>query len=185
MFLRKPFPALAPHLADRARQEEPQALAHRLTIDGKLQRKLETLAQEALAGRGEQLQIAILVADHASGEILASVGSAGYQADLRQGFVDMTRALRSPGSTLKPLVYALAFDEGLGHPETMIDDKPMSFGAYAPQNFDKLYMGTIRMREALQLSRNIPVVALTDALGPAKLMAATIRPMTREAMRAR
>ena len=170
--LRKPFPALAPHLADRARQEEPQALAHRLTIDGKLQRKLETLAQEALAGRGEQLQIAILVADHASGEILASVGSAGYQADLRQGFVDMTRALRSPGSTLKPLVYALAFDEGLGHPETMIDDKPMSFGAYAPQNFDKLYMGTIRMREALQLSRNIPVVELTDALGPAKLISA-------------
>ncbi|MCC6517561.1 MAG: penicillin-binding protein 1C [Tabrizicola sp.] len=170
--LRKPFPALAPHLADRARQEEPQALAHRLTIDGKLQRKLEALAQEALAGRGEQLQIAILVADHASGEILASVGSAGYQADLRQGFVDMTRALRSPGSTLKPLVYALAFDEGLGHPETMIDDKPMSFGAYAPQNFDKLYMGTIRMREALQLSRNIPVVELTDALGPAKLISA-------------
>jgi penicillin-binding protein 1C len=170
--LRKPFPALAPHLADRARQEEPQALAHRLTIDGKLQRKLETLSQEALAGRGEQLQIAILVADHTSGEILASVGSAGYQADLRQGFVDMTRALRSPGSTLKPLVYALAFDEGLGHPETMIDDKPMSFGAYAPQNFDKLYMGTIRMREALQLSRNIPVVELTDALGPAKLISA-------------
>lgn len=170
--LRKPFPALAPHLADRARQEEPQVLAHRLTIDGKLQKKLEALAQEAVAGRGEQLQVAILVADHASGEILASIGSAGYQADLRQGFVDMTRALRSPGSTLKPLVYALAFDEGLGHPETMIDDKPMSFGAYAPQNFDKLYLGTIRMREALQLSRNIPVVELTDALGPAKLISA-------------
>ena len=170
--LRKPFPALAPHLADRAREEEPLALAHRLTIDGKLQKKLETLAQEAVAGKGEELQVAILVADHASGEILASVGSAGYQADLRQGFVDMTQALRSPGSTLKPLVYALAFDEGLGHPETMIDDKPMSFGTYAPQNFDKLYLGTIRMREALQQSRNIPVVALTEALGPAKLVSA-------------
>jgi membrane carboxypeptidase/penicillin-binding protein PbpC len=170
--LRKPFPALAPHLADRARAEEPQLGSHHLTIDGELQKKLEALALEAVEGKGEQLQVAILVADHASGEILASVGSAGYQADLRQGFVDMTEALRSPGSTLKPLVYALAFDEGLGHPETMIDDRPMSFGTYAPQNFDKLYMGTIRMREALQLSRNIPVVALTDALGPAKLMAA-------------
>lgn len=170
--LRKPFPALAPHLADRARAEEPQAVAHHLTIDGDLQKKLETLAQEAVAGRGEQLQVAILVADHASGEILASVGSAGYQADLRLGFVDMTQALRSPGSTLKPLVYALAFDEGLAHPETMIDDKPMSFGTYAPQNFDRLYFGTIRMREALQLSRNIPVVALTDALGPARLVSA-------------
>ena len=170
--LRKPFPARAPHLADRARTEAPQALAHRLTLDGDLQDKLEALAEEAVEGKGERLQVAILVADHASGEILASVGSAGYQADLRQGFVDMTQALRSPGSTLKPLVYALAFDEGLGHPETMIDDKPMSFGSYAPQNFDKLYMGTIRMREALQLSRNIPVVELTDALGPAKLISA-------------
>jgi penicillin-binding protein 1C len=170
--LRKPFPAFAPHLADRARDEDPQALAHHLTIDGELQKKLEALALEAVEGRGEQLQVAILVVEHASGEILASVGSAGYQADQRQGFVDMTTALRSPGSTLKPLVYALAFDEGLGHPETMIDDKPMSFGAYAPQNFDKLYLGTIRMREALQMSRNIPVVALTDALGPAKLISA-------------
>ena len=170
--IRKPFPALAPHLADRARAEEPQLGSHHLTIDGELQKKLEALALEAVEGKGEQLQVAILVADHASGEILASVGSAGYQADLRQGFVDMTTALRSPGSTLKPLVYALAFDEGLGHPETMIDDRPMSFGTYAPQNFDELYMGTIRMREALQLSRNIPVVALTDALGPAKLVSA-------------
>jgi penicillin-binding protein 1C len=170
--LRKPFPALAPHLADRARAEAPQTLAQHLTIDGELQKKLEALALDAVEGGGEQLQVAILVADHASGEILASVGSAGYQADLRQGFVDMTQALRSPGSTLKPLVYALAFDEGLGHPETMIDDRPMAFGTYAPQNFDKLYMGTIRMREALQLSRNLPVVQLTEALGPARLVAA-------------
>ncbi len=170
--LRKPFPALAPHLADRARDADPQALTHRLTLDRALQTKLEALAQEAVEGRGEALQVAILVADHASGEILASVGSAGYQADLRQGFVDMTQAPRSPGSTLKPLVYALAFDEGLGHPETMIDDTPMTFGTYAPQNFDRLYLGTIRMREALQLSRNIPVVQLTEALGPARLISA-------------
>jgi penicillin-binding protein 1C len=170
--LRKPFPALAPHLADRASADQPQAVTHRLTVERDLQKKLEALALEAVEERGERLQVAILVADHASGEILASVGSAGYQADLRQGFVDMTEALRSPGSTLKPLVYALAFDEGLGHPETMIEDRPMAFGTYAPQNFDKLYMGTIRMREALQLSRNIPVVALTDALGPARLISA-------------
>ena len=170
--LRKPFPALAPHLADRARADQPQAVTHRVTLDGDLQRRLETLAQEAVADRGERLQVAILVADHASGEILASVGSAGYQADLRQGFVDMTQALRSPGSTLKPLVYALAFDEGLGHPETLVEDRPMRFGTYAPQNFDKLYMGAIRMREALQASRNIPVVELTEAMGPARLVSA-------------
>ncbi|WP_309666554.1 penicillin-binding protein 1C [Tabrizicola sp.] len=170
--LRKPFPALAPHLADRARRENPSAGRHELTIDRSLQRKLEVLALQALEGRGEQLQVAIVVADHASGEILASVGSAGFQADARQGFVDMTTALRSPGSTLKPLVYGLAFDEGLAHPETMVEDRPTVFGTYAPQNFDKLYRGTIRVREALQMSLNIPVVALTEALGPAKLISA-------------
>ncbi len=170
--LRQPFPLHAPHLADRARTRDPRVGTHHLTLDGALQRKLEALAATAVAGRGERLQIAILVADHASGEILASVGSAGYQADLRQGFVDMTTALRSPGSTLKPLVYALAFDQGLAHPETMIDDVPMAFGTYAPQNFDRLYRGTIRLREALQLSLNIPVVQLTEALGPARLVSA-------------
>lgn len=168
--VRKPFPALAPHLADRARAANPLARHLDLTIDRSLQRKLEALAAEAVEGRGAELQVAILVADHASGEILASVGSAGFQADARQGFVDMTRALRSPGSTLKPLVYALAFDEGLAHPETMLEDRPTRFGTYAPQNFDRLYRGTIRAREALQMSLNVPVVALTEALGPAKLI---------------
>lgn len=170
--LRKPFPAHAPHLADRARTADPLAGEHRLTLDLDLQKRLEVLAATTVAGAAAQLQIAIVVADHRSGEILASVGSAGFRDDARQGFVDMTTALRSPGSTLKPLVYAMAFDEGLAHPETMISDRPMSFGNYAPQNFDRQYRGDIRLREALQLSLNIPVVALTDAMGPAKLISA-------------
>ena len=170
---RRPVPMLAPHLADRA--VAAGGPRHQLTIEAGLQAALETLAAEAVAGKGDQLQIAILAADHRSGEILASVGSAGFLADRRQGFVDMTQALRSPGSTLKPLVYALAFDEGLAHPETMIDDRPVQFGTYAPQNFDKMWRGTIRLREALQLSLNIPVVLLTEALGPAKLIAAMER----------
>jgi penicillin-binding protein 1C len=173
---RQPFPALAPHLADRARTEDPRAEVLRLTLDLGLQKMLEALAAETVQGKGDRLQIAIVVADHASGEILASVGSAGFRADdRRQGFVDMTTALRSPGSTLKPLVYGLAFDQGLAHPETMVDDRPMIFGSYAPQNFDRQYHGEIRLREALQLSLNIPAVVLTDALGPAKLITALDR----------
>jgi penicillin-binding protein 1C len=121
------------------------------------------------------MQVAIVVADHQSGEILASVGSAGYAGGERLGFVDMTTALRSPGSTLKPLIYGLGFDEGLIHPETTIDDKPSDFNGYRPQNFDRQFRGTIRVREALQLSLNIPAVALTDALGPAKLLQAMDR----------
>lgn len=172
---RRAFPALAPHLADRALAEAPDGGAHRLTIDAVLQTQLEALARDVVAGQGDRLQVAMMVADHRSGEVLASVGSSAYQADARQGFIDMTRAVRSPGSTLKPLVYGLAFDEGLAHPETLMEDRPTVFGTYAPQNFDRMYRGTIRVREALQQSLNIPVVALTEALGPSKLLAALRR----------
>ena len=168
--LRRDFPALAPHLADRALTEDPVSRVHLLTLDAGLQTSLEKLAKDVIAGQGEHVQVAIVVADHRSGEILSSVGSAAFQADHRQGFVDMTQALRSPGSTLKPLIYGLSFDMGLGHPETLIDDHPMIFGTYAPQNFDRLFRGTVRMREALQLSLNLPVVQILDAIGPAKLL---------------
>ena len=169
---RHPFPALAPHLADRARSEDPMAPRHHLTLKAGLQRSLEALARDVIAPQGARLQIAIVVADHRSGEILASVGSAAFEADQRAGFVDMTTALRSPGSTLKPLIYGLAFDQGLAHPETMIEDRPQSFGTYAPQNFDRQFRGTVRVRDALQLSLNLPVVQLLDAMGPPRLLAA-------------
>ena len=165
-----PFPALAPHMSDRALAEAPLSATHQLTLDAELQQQLETLAVTALRGRGAQMSIAILVANHRTGEILASVGSSAYRADSRLGFVDMTRALRSPGSTLKPLIYGMAFDQGFAHPETLIDDTPTAFGAYVPQNFDGKFRGTLRIRRALQLSLNIPVIKLIDALGPAKFM---------------
>ncbi len=168
---RLPFPALAPHLADRARAADPTEARITLTVEGGLQARLERLAADAVADKGDQMQVAIVVADHRSGEVLASVGSAGFQADARQGFVDMTMALRSPGSTLKPLIYALAFDQGLAHPETLIDDQPVNFDGYAPTNFDRTWHGTIRVREALQQSLNIPAVLLTEAMGPAALLA--------------
>ncbi len=176
------FPALAPHLTDRARATYPARLRHDLTLDAALQHKIEALALDAVRDHGTRLSVAILIADHRSGEILASVGSAGLDQDARQGFVDMTPALRSPGSTLKPLVYALAFDRGLAHPETLIDDRPVAFGRYAPQNFDGLFRGDIRVAEALRLSLNIPVIRLTEAVGPANLMAALHRAGVRTAL---
>ncbi|MFD1009451.1 penicillin-binding protein 1C [Oceanisphaera ostreae] len=167
---RQNFPALAPHIADRVVAAAPDTQLHRTTLDAALQTRIEELATQAVAAHGDRLQVAMVVANHSTGEVLASVGSAAYRADARLGFVDMTRAFRSPGSTLKPLVYGLAFDEGLAHPETLIEDRAMDFGGYAPQNFDKIFRGEVRIREALQQSLNLPVVALTDALGPAKLM---------------
>lgn len=172
---RQPFPRLAPHLADRLRAAHPERLRIETTLDADLQTRLERLAAETVAPLGERLQVAMIVADHRSGEILASVGSAAYDNDPRQGFVDMTQALRSPGSTLKPLVYALALDQGLVHPETLIEDRPVTFGPYAPQNFDRQFRGTVKVKDALQLSLNIPVVSLTEALGPERLMQALRR----------
>lgn len=168
---RKNFPALAPHLSDRITTEDPSSTVIVTTVSTDLQRQLELRAAQAAKDAGQLISIAILVADHQSGAILASVGSAAYRDDLRDGFVDMTQAVRSPGSTLKPLIYALAFDQGLAHPETLIEDRPVAFGSYAPQNFDGLYRGTLRVKHALQLSLNVPVVKLTAALGPARLMA--------------
>jgi len=168
---RRDFPALAPHLADHLLAANPIGTRHATTLDRRLQAALEPLAAQAARGIGERISVAILVADHRTGEILASVGSAGYGDDARQGWIDMTRAPRSPGSTLKPLVYGLAFDQGLAHPETLIEDRPMAFGSYAPTNFDNAYRGTIRLSEALRLSLNIPVVQLTEALTPERLLA--------------
>ncbi|WP_372886384.1 penicillin-binding protein 1C [Shimia sp.] len=170
---RRAFPVLAAHMADRALQAAPDQRLHDLTVDAALQKSLEQLAARSLLGQEERLSVAMLVANHQTGEILASVGSAGYRDnDRRAGFVDMTQAIRSPGSTLKPLIYAMGFDEGLVHPQTLITDQPVRFGAYAPRNFDGHFRGEIKVAEALRQSLNIPVVLLADQLGPARVMAA-------------
>ena len=170
------FPRLAAHLADRAVRAAPHQPRHDLTVEREVQIKMEALIEKAARRAGGRLSGALIVADHQTGQIIASVGSPGFDGSGgRQGFVDMTRALRSPGSTLKPLIYGLAFDQGLVHPDTLIRDAPVSFGRYAPQNFDGKFRGDIRVREALQLSLNIPVVKLTQELGPARLMAALRR----------
>ncbi len=167
------FARLAAHEADRVRQQERDQRVHHLTLDAELQRQLETVARRAADRIGQRVSVALVLADHKSGEILASVGSPDYSGvGRRQGFVDMTRAVRSPGSTLKPFVYGLAFDQGLAHPQTLIHDGPVQYDGYAPQNFDGVFRGEIRVARALQLSLNTPVVQLTRELGPARLMTA-------------
>ncbi len=168
----KPFVRLAPHLADQLRRDDPLAGRHDVTINADLQAQIEDLARRAVKDQARGVSAAIVVADHKTGEVLASTGSPAYSAQNGAlGFVDMTRAVRSPGSTLKPFIYGLAFDQGLAHPDTLIDDSPVAFGRYAPQNFDGQFRGELTVREALQLSLNIPPVLLTQELGPARLMA--------------
>ncbi|MFT4794924.1 MAG: penicillin-binding protein 1C [Paracoccaceae bacterium] len=164
------FTMLAPHMAERVRREAPGTKVHRLTIDGALQARLETLVHNHAVRLGPDLSAALIVADFHSGEVLASVGSPDLFDQRRSGYLDMMRATRSPGSTLKPLIYGLAFEAGLAYPESMVEDRPTAFGDYVPQNFDKVFRGTVSVRRALQLSLNIPAVMALDAVGPAPLL---------------
>jgi penicillin-binding protein 1C len=169
--VRRPFPQSAPHLAEALRTGDPAAIVHRTTLDRDLQTRLETLARDHVQMLGERLSAAIVVADHRTGEILARVGSAGYLDASRWGPIDMVDAVRSPGSTLKPLIYGLGFEAGLAHPETLIEDRPIRFGNYRPRNFDEDFHGTITVRDALARSLNIPAVKVLAATGPARLYA--------------
>jgi penicillin-binding protein 1C len=167
--VRRDFPMLAPHLADAEVEQNKTRLVHRLTLDAPAQASLEQLVREHAASMGGRLSSALMVIDHHTGEVIAHVGSPGYLDDGRFGAVDMTDAIRSPGSTLKPLIYGLAFEAGLAHPETLIEDQPARFGLYVPKNFDQSWHGTITIRTALAQSLNIPAVKVLEALGPAKL----------------
>ncbi|MBK1733392.1 penicillin-binding protein 1C, partial [Thiococcus pfennigii] len=168
---RQPFPMLAAHAAERAVREAPGQDLYRLSIDAGLQRRLEALVAERAAAVGPGVSLALLAADHRSGEILAAVGSPDPVSTRRQGFIDMTRAVRSPGSTLKPLIYGLGFELGLAHPESLIEDRPSGFAGYVPSNFDRTFQGTVTVREALQRSLNVPAVTVLEAVGPARLVA--------------
>ena len=129
----------------------PKQKVHRLTIDAALQKNLEDLARERARALGPNLSVAILAVDNATGEVLARVASSDYFDERRAGQVDMTDALRSPGSALKPFIYGLAFEDGIAHPETLIEDRPVRYGAYAPENFDLTFQGTVTARRALQI----------------------------------
>lgn len=166
---RRAFPALAPFLTARLVRAHPGAGRIETTLDARLQARAEALAARAVRGAGRGLSAAIVLADHRSGQILAEVGAADWTDGGSGGFVDMVRAWRSPGSTLKPFVYGLAFEEGLAHPETLIEDRPTAFGRWQPQNFDHMFRGTVSLSNALIWSLNIPVVKLAEALGPNRI----------------
>jgi penicillin-binding protein 1C len=168
---RREFPILAPHLADAEVERDKAGTVHRLTIDAGQQAKLERLVREHANALGPRLSAALIAVDNKTGEIIARVGSPGYLDASRFGAVDMTDAVRSPGSTLKPFVYGLAFEAGLAHPETLIEDRPTRFGLYVPRNFDEDWHGTVTIRMALAQSLNVPAVKVLEAVGPTKLAA--------------
>ena len=160
------LPFLAPHLARRlARQPRlPARLVSTLDLD--LQRSLETWAKREARRLGPNIAVAALVVENDSRQVRAYIGNADFWDRGRQGQVDAVTALRSPGSTLKPAIYAMAFARGLAHPATYVDDVPTRFGDYAPANFMERHYGQVSLAEALQLSLNVPAVALLEKIGP-------------------
>ncbi len=138
---RHPLPALAPHLAYAALRKAGDGPAPQLTIRKSVQQGLEAVARSAAKRLGPKLSVAMVLADSRTGDILGEVGSANYFDASRSGWIDMTRVLRSPGSTLKPFIYGLAFEQGLVAQQTLIEDSPADFSGYRPKNFDMAYQG--------------------------------------------
>ncbi|MBB3612109.1 penicillin-binding protein 1C [Rhizobium sp. BK602] len=168
--VRRQLPASAAHLAEAAKRKQPDIVQHRTTLRRSIQQNLEAVADEAARRLGPKVSVAMVMADVLTGEIVGEVGSANYFDSSRAGWVDMTRVLRSPGSTLKPFIYGLAFEEGYVAQETIIEDRPADFYGYRPRNFDMSYQGDVSVREALQLSLNVPAVRLLSAVGPTRLL---------------
>ncbi|HEY2346574.1 MAG TPA: penicillin-binding protein 1C [Xanthomonadaceae bacterium] len=172
------LPFEAPHVVDQVLAAQgtsgaPVRARIVTTIDLDLQHQLERqIAQYVQRGRerGIRNASAILVDTRDMG-VKAMVGSADYFDASIQGQVNGTLAKRSPGSTLKPFIYALGFDQGVLHPQTVLRDVPTSFGPYTPENFDGQFLGPVTATQALIRSRNIPAVWIASQLGEPNLYA--------------
>lgn len=144
---------------------EQQAII-RTTIDSHLQINLEALVKDYSRQLPQKSSAAILVVNHHTMAVKAYVASADFYDQQSYGQVDMIRAVRSPGSTLKPFLYAMALDQGLISSHSMLMDEEMNIAGYKPKNFTNDFSGTVSMSEALQRSLNIPAVQVLQFLGP-------------------
>lgn len=170
---RSPFPYSAPHASYALVRAHPGEGVIQSSLDATLQRDLEALARRHVAGLERDAQIAILAVRLDDRTVRARIGGAG--TDRAGGYIDMTRAIRSPGSALKPFLYAIAFDEGIAAPETLVRDAPRRFGGYLPENFDRRFHGDVTLEDALRHSLNLPAVATLERIGANRFHAALRR----------
>jgi penicillin-binding protein 1C len=161
---RAPVPGLARHLAQHLTGRSDS------TLDGALQRGVEALASREVGWFGPDADIAALVVRNRDRAVLAYLGGTRFFEPA--GMVDRVRAIRSPGSALKPFIYAMAFDRGLAAPNTWLNDDVLRLGPYAPRNFDRVEHGTSIAADALRQSLNRPAVRLLAQIGPARFAAA-------------
>ncbi|NOK38778.1 penicillin-binding protein 1C [Corallococcus exercitus] len=162
-----PFPREAPHAAVWLKAQRPGATWLATTLDAGTQRFVERTLGEA-ARRLERQGIhngAVVVADRDTGELRALVGNFDFFDEKHGGQIIGFATPRSPGSALKPLLYALGIDQGLVGPETLVPDIPVAYGGYQPRNFDGRFLGLVRMETALSQSLNLPFVRLLERVG--------------------
>ncbi|MCU0354545.1 MAG: penicillin-binding protein 1C [Cytophagales bacterium] len=185
---RTPLPTVAPHLAHRLHQQLPDQPTVRTSLNRVVQDKVQQLAYNyhQRLRKYNIHNLAVIVADNQTHEILAYVGSPDFNDNDHAGQVDNARAVRSPGSTLKPLVYALGIDAGKITPKTVLLDVPTQFsGGYVPENFDDKFNGAVTVEKALTNSLNIPAVkVLEDITVPVfvqRLKAARFAQVSRDA----
>lgn len=160
-------PSDVPQFANRLRKHYPQGVEIRTAIDKTVQAKAQDIASNYMAAlRLHHINnAAVLIVDNKTHEVCTYIGSADFKDKLNHGQVDGISAVRSPGSTLKPLLYGLSFDKGYITPRTIIADVPVNFNGYMPENYDMAFRGNVTAEEALRLSLNIPAVKLLDHMG--------------------
>ncbi len=159
-------PKIAPLLARRLAKKYPTKGLIKTTIDKNLQQNIARSVARYAKTLPAKTSVAVLVLDNKDLSARAYVGSADFNDAQRFSHVDMIQANRSPGSTLKPFLYAMAIDDGLIHEQSLLLDVPSDFAGYKPKNFDQDFNGAVSVRDALQASLNVPAVQVLDAFGP-------------------
>jgi len=163
-------PFVAPLLARRLHQENINKAVIDTYIKRDLQLQISSYVQEYAMLQGAGVSMAVLVVDNQTQHVVSYVGSASMLDASRAGHVDMIQAIRSPGSTLKPLLFALAIDDNLIHSQSLLADVPRLNSRYQPGNFAKGFDGPVTATDALQRSLNIPFVQLIEAYGEQKFV---------------
>lgn len=161
-------PLRAALAAEYLRQTHPTRRRIQSTLDADLQTLLESRVADWVSRLPPRTSAAVIVAETRSMEVRAWVGAARFGDEESFGHIDMARAWRSPGSTLKPFLYGLALDAGLIHSASLLVDAPQEFDGYRPGNFDRRFRGPVTAHDALQQSLNIPSVALLHHYGPGR-----------------
>ena len=165
------LPLLAPHLSDRLKAKNNQTQTQKTWIRADLQRWTERTLRHYAKTLPIGTSAAVLIVENKGRRTISYVGSAHYGDPQSAGYVDMVRAVRSPGSTLKPMIYGMALDRGLAHPESLINDVPTAFGSYQPKNFRDQHYGDISLKDALRKSLNVPAVIALERVGPTYFVA--------------